>query len=605
MLKTVLNPGFVGINCERSAALQTCPPGFWGKFPYCKLCSCPEGFETQCNKENGECRCPKFQYSLGGRCVSCECGYGASTLQCSTDGQCQCGGEASGRRCDRCILDNHVLDAKTLKCLPVRGHCPSQIQFGVQWPTTPKGTTARQSCPNAQTGLATRSCSEDGRWLESSQVISSSDSFRLDHVAHNHVKDMWFTETLVMATGKIAAHESPEGYIELIRKLWKYARLLYDTHVQMPYLQPFQISSEYIVFSMDVLDFSNTLPKYNNFIDRRPKGFPSVSIHVENATQDTHSSWSTRYAKLVALNISHTMCEFSTGGVYTVFATADSTSYIQLSHSNIIVAPILAALALMLCVISIVLALTRKAAGARRIRLGFIITFMLNVINLYFLNKVQLNESLCPLRNGILSFTSSAPFIWLFLHSLHLYRMLSEGSANSSGTLCFLLGVVLPGILSCATFLFGFHCAFDPQQWLFWITVTPIALMLLEIICNITLLVACIYIVIWSAYPGGREFSNTTTTMWLDTSQKSGIAESVALRCESPLLPEPVNETWLPEAIPADPYLTSTPIRDHDRDRENPVANAILSPADKILSDGLGHVYGEDLCDYLLPISFL
>lgn len=62
-------------------------------------------------------------------------------------------------------------------------------------------------------------------------------------------------------------------------------------------------------------------------------------------------------------------------------------------------------------------------------------------------------------------------------------------------------------------------------------------------------------------------------------------------------VPDSTAEQWMPEAIPSDPFLTSTPVRDliDMRDRENPVVNAILSPADKILSDGLGHVYGRDL----------
>ncbi|PIO57903.1 laminin EGF-like protein, partial [Teladorsagia circumcincta] len=153
--------GLVGPNCERSAAVQICPPGFWGQFPNCKKCACSEGFEAQCNKENGECSCPKFQFPLRGRCVNCECGYGATSLQCSMDGQCKCAGQASGRRCDRCVLDNHVLDPKSLRCQLTNGQCPSQIEFGVQWPTTSKGKTDKCSpwmlsisqtfCPNTTT----------------------------------------------------------------------------------------------------------------------------------------------------------------------------------------------------------------------------------------------------------------------------------------------------------------------------------------------------------------------------------------------------------------------------------------------------------------------
>ncbi|KIH56925.1 hormone receptor domain protein, partial [Ancylostoma duodenale] len=550
--------GFVGVNCERSAALQACPQGYWGKFPHCKKCICPEGFETQCNKENGECNCPKFQFPLRGRCISCECGYGATSLQCSIDGQCQCSGQASGRRCDRCKLDRHVLDPKTLKCVPVRDHCPSQIEYGIQWPTTSKGMTARQSCPTTQSGLATRACDAEGRWQEVNpfnctrpeygvmvskyDVLNSVEllamlhnatrgpdaivgrnldiartaldrvldaEMRLDHLEQNHLKDTLFTESLALTAGKIAAHEPPHSYLDLVKKLAEYGRAVFNAHEQMPFLQPFQFASEHILFSIDALDFSNTLPKYNNFIDHRPEGFPRILVHVENATRafyailtqpscahcetpivivfantnqpirvefeldettgwrypecvhlhDPHSSWSTRHAHLVAVNLSHAVCEFESGGVYTLFAKQDSGSYLRLSHSTTMVSPILAGVALLLCLISIVLTLARRGARAQLIRLGFI-TF-------------------CPMRNAILSFTSLAPFAWLFLYSLHLYRMLAEGRAKSSAMLCLLLGVVVPALCGSASFLVATQCSVAPQEFLFWMLIVPIGLMLL------------------------------------------------------------------------------------------------------------------------------
>ncbi|KJH47967.1 EGF-like domain protein [Dictyocaulus viviparus] len=167
--------GFVGKNCERSTAVQICPPSYWGVFPHCKKCSCPEGFDSQCIKENGNCRCPRFQFALNGRCVNCECGYGASTLQCSLDGQCQCSGEATGRRCDRCMLDNHKWLANDCKLLTDFGFQDESLAIKL-YSSSISGsrsedvevlarTTARQSCPDAQTGLATRSCSGDGHWL--------------------------------------------------------------------------------------------------------------------------------------------------------------------------------------------------------------------------------------------------------------------------------------------------------------------------------------------------------------------------------------------------------------------------------------------------------
>uniref|UniRef100_A0A8L8KDJ5 G_PROTEIN_RECEP_F2_3 domain-containing protein n=1 Tax=Heligmosomoides polygyrus TaxID=6339 RepID=A0A8L8KDJ5_HELPZ len=778
--------------------------------------------------------------------------------------------------------------------LPIHDHCPSQIEFGVQWPTTAKESVARQSCPGTQTGLATRTCSAEGRWFEVNSfnctrpeysimvskydVLNSvellmmlhnatrgSDAIEgrnldiartalhrildielgLDQLKQNHLKDLWFTESLVVAAGKVAAYESSEDYLATIRKLTHYGSAVFSIHKQLSYLQPFQFSSEHIVFSVDELDFSNDLPKYNNFVDHRPDGFPMVSIHVRNATRpdkyekcarfptssegnqagpkvqlqtsrldvayavdvvlaceskgelerevqawcdrlfglklnvkkteylttdvnescsikingtelartsvfkylgsavasddglmvevnssafytilphprcahcetplvavfanstepirvvfeldertgwrypecvhldDKYSTWSTQHAHLVGLNLTHAVCEFSSNGILTLLAKADSGAFVRISHSASLAAPVMAAVALLLCLVAALLTIVRKTSTARFIRLGFILTFVLNAANLYFLNRAALNQAYCPVRNAVLSFCSCAPFAWLLLSSLHLYRMLSERPVqHSSASLCLLLGVVLPGVLSVATFALTSYCSIDPQLWLFWMILLPITLLLLlsfyasatsllvsmnkqfdvvvvklhlrraicqhfllgllttmhttvavlaplfdisnplklwesglvfaigvgkyiyfafqEFICNITLVVAALFILIWSAYPAGKDSPNTTTTMWLDASQKSNnMAESMAVGCESPLLPEDSTaEQWMPEAIPSDPFLTSTPVRDliDMRDRENPVVNAILSPADKILSDGLGHVYGN------------
>ncbi|VDL67428.1 unnamed protein product [Nippostrongylus brasiliensis] len=40
---------------------------------------------------------------------------------------------------------------------------------------------------------------------------------------------------------------------------------------------------------MDAIDFWNVLPKFNNFIDHRPSGFPTVFIHVKNVTKVFYS----------------------------------------------------------------------------------------------------------------------------------------------------------------------------------------------------------------------------------------------------------------------------------------------------------------------------
>ncbi|KJH47968.1 hypothetical protein DICVIV_05944 [Dictyocaulus viviparus] len=523
---------------------------------------------------------------------------------------------------------------------------------------------------------------------------------RMEHIEQNHMKNLWFTESLTLSAGKIAAYESPRRYLDLIWKLAEYGKALFDTHMKMSFLQPFQFCSDDILFSMDALDFSNTLPKYNNFIDRRPKEFPVVSIHVENATQvfysiipnprctqcemplviafsntkepiqvefkmrdsffpsylecvhlhDAHTSWSTSHARVIAFNSTHITCEFSISGVYTVFAGTESGVNMRISYSTFATTPVLAAISLLLCFTSMVLVFCRRRACARLIRLGFIITFTINAANLFFLTKMEMVQRMCPIRNGVLSFTSSAPFVWIFLYSFHLYCTLNEKNGNSSECLCFSLGLIVPIILAFSTFLLTSKCSFAPQHSLFWIIVLPIALMLLmtfyastttllvsmnkqldvvvikyhlrralckhfilcfltlfhtatvlsfsfyntfstvkDIISNITLLVACLYIVIWSAYPEREKCSNFTATSWLDTSQKT---EMVLSAGRQNFLSEPATDSWVQEAIPVDPFITFTSI--HEGNRNNPpLNNTILSPADEILNNGLGHVYGN------------
>ncbi|VDL67639.1 unnamed protein product, partial [Nippostrongylus brasiliensis] len=58
--------------------------------------------------------------------------------------------------------------------------------------------------------------------------------------------------------------------------------------------------------------------------------------------------------------------------------------------------------------------------------------------------------------------------------------MLSERPAKQSNlSMCLLMGVVLPGVISCGTYALTTQCSMDPHFWLFWAIVLPIALMLL------------------------------------------------------------------------------------------------------------------------------
>uniref|UniRef100_A0A914HXA3 Uncharacterized protein n=1 Tax=Globodera rostochiensis TaxID=31243 RepID=A0A914HXA3_GLORO len=179
--------GRTGQNCENVALPAECPEGWFGQFPKCKRCLCPfeNAFATQCNSTNGQCICREGTFlvsNLAGlgsehrRCVLCRCGYGTAPgalERCDRhSGQCNCVGDATGRQCDRCEQNPAsnkkllplLLERRSLKCVPIHGRCPSQMELDVQWPTTAEGTTARHSCSQPMMGIATRLCSENGIW---------------------------------------------------------------------------------------------------------------------------------------------------------------------------------------------------------------------------------------------------------------------------------------------------------------------------------------------------------------------------------------------------------------------------------------------------------
>ncbi|CAI4227916.1 unnamed protein product [Auanema sp. JU1783] len=755
--------GRSGSNCEKNTPEQICPSGWYGEFPYCRACNCNDayGFTSQCDRKTGDCLCEKLFFLKNSRCVPCECGLGAQSMDCSLNGQCLCTGQAFGRRCDRCSDPQHVLDVKTLKCIPLRDRCPSQIEDGIQWPTTLKGVVARASCRGQETGLATRLCDKSGHWQEVNNwnctkpeyglmvnKFDALDSYELLSMLHNatnlettirgrnfeiarsageriienelklkphtrvHMRDYHFTQSLVLAIDKILDSENPLEYLALVQRLASYGRSIFDIHNRVTFLQPFAVISDTIIFAIDNLDFDNVVPKFNNFLDDRSPSFPRVFIETRHSDkifysilptprcarcenpivivfanttsrirvefplseengwkypecvrlhEKTYSSWSTDAVSLVGLNLTHVVCEFSKQGIYTLLVKNNKGAYLRLAHSDNISSPVLAVIALLLLTLSFICTVIKKNIKTQLIRMGFILFFTLNAANIYFVHKISINQVFCPVRNAVLSFTTSSPFAWLFLYSLHLYRMLADANPKSSTTVCLLIGLVLPCLLSCGSFLFAAQCSFMPSEWLFWLLLIPIILFLLlsfyasatsflvsmnkqydvvvvkfslrkallqhfilssltllhtglslslphlpippplrELICNIVLVVVSLYILIWSFSPSGK--TAATADMWLEDPQKNGLIESTcAPDIHSPLLGvERVDvrntSEWMPDVIPVDPYLTSTPLPNHRSAAvpeystpvtrlDNPLANTILSPAERILSE--------------------
>uniref|UniRef100_A0A915CQB9 G-protein coupled receptors family 2 profile 1 domain-containing protein n=1 Tax=Ditylenchus dipsaci TaxID=166011 RepID=A0A915CQB9_9BILA len=552
------------------------------------------GFRKQCHPTTGDCICQAGTYSLASACVPCECGYGSLSSICAPDsGQCACSGEAVGRRCDRCIQKREVLaknavlllDRKSLKCVPVRDRCPSNIEDGVQWPTTSRGTTARQSCPAFQLGIATRKCSPKSEWMvvnsynctlpqvyDLQNKIEQSDSFsplevsrklvnissHFHYMAGRNFDILLDTFNILVqkqstSNGSTAEHTQD---MRFTRNLLKFAdRLLTVRQQKMPIVEEHKTASakqistviqfvgEKMVFAIDRLNTHNypyayfLMPKFDHFAAPKAGGSyqfqlqspspslstvfymaveqplvcrqclnPIVAIHqvVEQDNNSTlqpvqlvlklneESGW--KFPECVHLTVNHDM-ELKKNRYWqadgaVLLAEAFNSDHLKsnssfnpsdscfraMIHFSLAsldeapyITPLCALFALLLCIFSLYSALFRHGIRTRFIRCSLICVFVVNAASLIAVQKVNIGVIFCPVRNAILAFTVSALFAWLFLYSLHIYRILAEGKVKSCFTLSFLLGVLVPSILSLAEFLLTVDCTLRYTSQQFWL----------------------------------------------------------------------------------------------------------------------------------------
>ncbi|XP_068774552.1 cadherin EGF LAG seven-pass G-type receptor 2 isoform X2 [Struthio camelus] len=160
-------PGYFGPYCEHKFD-QPCPRGWWGH-PTCGPCSCDvaKGFDPDCNKTTGECRCKENHYRPAGSdaCLLCDC-YPTGSLSRICDaasGQCPCKAGVIGRHCDRC--DNPFAEVTASGCEVNYDSCPRAIEANIWWPRTRFGLPAAAPCPKGSIGTAVRHCDEHKGWL--------------------------------------------------------------------------------------------------------------------------------------------------------------------------------------------------------------------------------------------------------------------------------------------------------------------------------------------------------------------------------------------------------------------------------------------------------
>uniref|UniRef100_A0A1I7VWT0 Neurexin-4 n=1 Tax=Loa loa TaxID=7209 RepID=A0A1I7VWT0_LOALO len=551
------NPGYEcvcsgelnGQNCERKIALQICPKGWYGTFPKCKQCSCDtgRGFLEQCNTKTGECYCKNGAYYSGNECISCECGYGSSDLTCTSKGQCQCIGEAVGRRCDRCPSSDQVLDRKTLKCLKIKNRCPSNIEYGIQWPTTIVGATARQL------DLTDR--------LKLVQSLSNATSSVLQLKGVNVAIARKAMKQLIRE--ELTGNDLPNSHLksaEYTNHLLKVADSLLKIKDYLHNAQLIHMFNDY-VFAVDEISADGTriLPKFNNFVDERAENFRSIQMKllcedtvvyprniifygmfnnvdrfhcnapivaayynatcviqvlfpvneeawkypecviaedpIENGklsktkdwanenvkTENIFLDWSAQRAALVGLNHTHAICNFERSGVYTIIIRPDHGALIRFIPSKTIpyAGSLCVIFALVLLLLSAIRSLYRPCLRLRLIRFGFILMFALDVIAIFLVHRLQPSTVFCLARNTIISLCTSAVFAWLFMYSFHIYRLLATGKAESNYWMIMLCSVIIPILLSLASFFLAPGCSLSPNQPFFWVLLIPVALYIL------------------------------------------------------------------------------------------------------------------------------
>uniref|UniRef100_A0A3Q2DJZ9 Cadherin EGF LAG seven-pass G-type receptor 2 n=1 Tax=Cyprinodon variegatus TaxID=28743 RepID=A0A3Q2DJZ9_CYPVA len=158
---------YFGRYCEKKTDLP-CPRGWWGH-KTCGPCNCPtdRGFDSDCNKTSGECRCKDNHYRPEGSdtCLLCDCyPVGSFSRACDREsGQCQCKPGVIGRQCDRC--DNPFAEVSANGCEVIYDSCPQAIEAGIWWPRTKFGLPAAIPCPRGSVGTAIRHCDEHKGWL--------------------------------------------------------------------------------------------------------------------------------------------------------------------------------------------------------------------------------------------------------------------------------------------------------------------------------------------------------------------------------------------------------------------------------------------------------
>lgn len=171
---------YSGEYCE-VAVQQPCPGGWWGE-KSCGPCKCniKQGYNPDCDKVNGQCRCRDNHYQPENEtaCLPCDCySVGSFGGTCNKlTGQCDCRDGVIGRRCDSC--SNPYAEVTLQGCEVVYDACPKSFSAGSWWPRTPFGQISMENCPLPARGKGARACDEAlGGWGPANMFNCTSEPF--------------------------------------------------------------------------------------------------------------------------------------------------------------------------------------------------------------------------------------------------------------------------------------------------------------------------------------------------------------------------------------------------------------------------------------------
>ena len=160
------SPLLSGTYCQNKVQ-QPCPANWWG-YPVCGPCKCDvtNGFNPDCDKKTGECRCKDYHYQPNNTdvCLPCKCfPQGSKGQLCDpVTGGCECKPGVIGQLCDSCA--HQYAEVTEHGCQVVYESCPKSYSAEVWWPRTGFGQQVEVGCPVGAEGTATRKCNPEQGW---------------------------------------------------------------------------------------------------------------------------------------------------------------------------------------------------------------------------------------------------------------------------------------------------------------------------------------------------------------------------------------------------------------------------------------------------------